>query len=54
MTTNHARPDIPKPDPIVHDQPGDVPQLPCPGELEEPTPGVPHADQTVADEAQGG
>lgn len=48
--TTHARPDMPHPDPIVHDQPGDVPLVPCPGEREDIKPGVPHADQDVADE----
>lgn len=50
MTSSHARPDVPLPDPVVHDHPGDLPQVPCPGEQDEPAPGGPHADQTVADE----
>lgn len=39
----HARPDVPQPDPIVHDQPGDVPQVPCADELDEHKPGSPMA-----------
>ncbi|MBB3101780.1 hypothetical protein [Azomonas macrocytogenes] len=47
---SHARPDVPQPDPIVHDKPGDLRQVPCPGEADDSVPGVPHADQTVADD----
>ena len=48
--SSHARPDVPQPDPVVHDRPGDVPQAPCPDEVDDQAPGVPHADQTVADD----
>lgn len=47
--SSHARPDVPQPDPVVHDKPGDVPQVPCPDESEDYHPGTPHADPTVAD-----
>jgi hypothetical protein len=49
MTMTHARPDVPQPDPIVHDQPGDVPQVPCAEELDEHKPGSPYGNQTVVD-----
>jgi len=48
-TMTHARPDVPQPDPIVHDQPGDVPQVPCADELDEHKPGSPYGNQTVVD-----
>ena len=34
---------------IVHDQPGDVPQVPCADELDEHKPGSPYGNQTVVD-----
>lgn len=46
----HARPDVPQPDPIVHDKPGDVPHVPCPDELDDYKPGPVQGGQTVADE----
>ena len=45
----HVRPDVPQPDPIVHDKPGDVPQVPCAEELDEHKPGAPYGNQTEAD-----
>lgn len=48
-TVTHVRPDVPQPDPIVHDKPGDVPQVPCADELDEHKPGAPYGNQTVAD-----
>lgn len=45
----HARPDMPQPDPIVHDKPGDVPQVPCADELYEHKPGSPYGNQSVVD-----
>jgi len=48
-TMTHVRPDVPQPDPIVHDKPGDVPQVPCAEELDEHKPGAPYGNQTVAD-----
>ncbi|MBU0562013.1 MAG: hypothetical protein KJ945_01180 [Gammaproteobacteria bacterium] len=45
----HVRSDVPQPDPIVHDKPGDVPQVPCAEELDEHKPGAPYGNQTVAD-----
>jgi len=48
----HARPDVPQPDPIVHDKPGDVPHVPCPDELDDYKPGPLQGGQTAADEEQ--
>ena len=48
--TIHARPDVPQPDPVVHDKPGDVPQVPCPDELDDYRSGTPYGGQTVADD----
>ncbi|MBA1274078.1 hypothetical protein [Stutzerimonas azotifigens] len=49
----HARLDIPQPDPIVHDQPGDLPQVPCADELDEFfKPGTLYGGQVVADQQQ--
>ncbi len=49
--TPHARPDVPQPDPVVHDKPGDLPQVPCPDDLDDYKPGTPFGGQAVADEA---
>ncbi len=46
---NHARPDIPQPDPVVHDHAGDTPQVPCPDDLEELKPTCPFGKQPVAE-----
>lgn len=46
---SHARPDVPQPDPIVHDRPGDVPQVPCTDELDDPGPSADAARQPVAE-----
>jgi len=48
--TPHARPDVPQPDPVVHDKPGDLVQVPCPDDLDVYKPGTPYGGQTVADE----
>lgn len=48
--TPHARPDVPQPDPIVHDKPGDLVQVPCPDDIDDYKPGTPYGGQTVADE----
>jgi hypothetical protein len=46
----HARPDVPQPDPVVHDKPGDLPHVPCPDELDDYKPGAVQGGQTTADE----
>lgn len=46
----HARPDVPQPDPVVHDKAGDVPHVPCPDELDDYKPGPIQGGQTPADE----
>lgn len=45
----HARPDIPQPDPIVHDRPGDLPQVPCPDDEDDDGPTSVGAKKPVAE-----
>ncbi|MCF7202407.1 hypothetical protein [Pseudomonas oligotrophica] len=45
----HSRPDVPQPDPVLQDKPGDLPQVPCADELEDFKPGAPYGKQSVAD-----
>lgn len=48
--TNHARPDIPQPDPVVRDRPGDLPPLPCADDRDDFDSGTPQAAQQSADQ----
>jgi len=45
----HPRPDVPQPDPVLHDKPGDIPQVPCADELDDYKPGTPYGNQSISD-----
>ncbi len=51
---SHSRPDLPQPDPVIRDLPGDLPLTPCPDERELPAPGVPHTEPGEADDEPPG